>query len=83
MAEPQNSSPGRISPINAVVTADFTDDRFVADIHMLSPRMVKTALLVSFCNDWYPCDLRNPWFFALRKLGSAQPSRTCDAPNSP
>jgi hypothetical protein len=53
------------------MTADFTDntdDQFVADIHTFTSQ-VKTAPLLSFCNDRHPCDLRNPRFFALRKLG--------------
>jgi hypothetical protein len=56
---------------NAVETADSTDntdDRFVADIHTFTSQ-VKTAPLLSFCKDRYPCDLRNPRFLALRKLG--------------
>jgi hypothetical protein len=44
------------------------DDQFVADIHTFTSQ-VKTAPLLSFCKGRYPCDLRNPRFFALRKLG--------------
>ena len=57
---------------NALETADSTDntdDQSVADIHAFVLQ-VKTAPLLYFCKDRYPCDLCNPRFPTLRKLGS-------------
>ena len=61
---------------NAVETADSTDntdDQSVAEINTFTSQ-VKTVPLLSFCKDRYPCDLRNPRFLTLQKLGSIETS---------